>query len=648
MKDRSHGLRFALSTALIVAIPGLIFATIAWHMVSNSIYRQASEEAARQTAATISQLTTIDQLSRTQVESAMRILSEESRLKGAPSLKGEASIHGKTVPDLHLGTESQVLNFTLVDHVKELTGGTATLFAWDGTDFTRVSTSVLKPDGSRAVGTVLDSQSAAFAELRKGQPFTGVVDILGIPYMTSYAPMKDGNGKLVGAWYSGYRLDSIATLGKDIEEVVTLDHGFVALLNPSYEVVFHGKTISTETLAYLREHPQDWVIHKEDFPAWGYKVMTGYPHSDVTRRLQKTIVPLLLAVLFLVGLIAVLQFGLLSRQILRPVRHLTERLETADLNTLIETEQKDEIGDLAAGFNQFVLRLRQTLLQVRDGSASTTAKSDEIRGIAHSAGSRMAEQCQFAEDAATAVTQLSSEINNSVARTNEISKNTRAAADTARQGNESVGSTVKLIQELSQNTQQSADRIASLSERTKQIGSIVGVIEEIAAGTNLLALNASIEAARAGEHGRGFAVVAGEVRRLAERTAQATQQVGGLISGIEQETGLASSDILAACAHASHGAEAVAGMGNTFERIAELVIEVDQRMEQIAHATYEENTAVTSLHETVRKVAACAKHSSEETEMVVAAAGELLGTAHSLECLVRQFELHELPEDFAG
>jgi methyl-accepting chemotaxis protein len=648
MASRSHGVRFAISTLLVVLVPGTLFAIIAWHTISKNIYSQASQDASNQSDETLDQLTTINQLSQAQVESTMRIFQEESLAKGAPSLKGETTIAGKTVPDLLLGKESQVSNFTIVDHVKKLAGGTATLFVWDGSNFVRVTTSVMKSDGSRAVGTVLDPKGKAFAALTQNRTFTGVVDILGSPYMTSYAPITDENSKLIGAWYTGYRLDSIATLGQNIQDSVTLEHGFVALLKPSGDVFFHSKQISVEQLQSLRAKPNGWEMREVTYPAWGYKILTAYPHSDVHRRLMKSTGMLIGAVILLAGIIVVAQFYMLDRQVLSPVRHLTERLNTADLNTLIEIEREDEIGNLAASFNQFVLRLRHTLLQVRDGSASATAKSGEIRGAANSAGARMAEQCQRADEASSAVLQLSHEIASTSARTNEVSEHTREAADAARQGNESVNSAVTLIHDLSKNTQQSADRIASLSERTQQIGSIVGVIEEIAAGTNLLALNASIEAARAGEHGRGFAVVAGEVRRLAERTANATKQVASLISGIEQETELASTDILAACANATKGADAVSGLSLTFERITGLVVEVDQRMEQIARATLDQDASANLLSNTVSSVAASAKDGTKETKMVVAAAGELLGTACTLEDLVKQFELRELPQDYAS
>jgi methyl-accepting chemotaxis protein len=637
-----------LSTLLVVSIVSLVCAAISWRIASSWIYREAAQEANRQSSEAISRLESIDELSRAQVESSMRILEDQSRLKGPPSIQGEATIGGKTVPDLHLGAESQVLNFAMVDHVKELAGGTATLFAWDGTSFIRVTTNVLKPDGSRAVGTVLDPQGKALAALAQGRTFTGVVEILGTPYTTSYVPMRDAAGKLVGAWYTGYRLDSIAALGKSIEEGSILDHGFVALLKPTGAAVFHGKQVSNEELERLRKEPKGWMMHEETYPAWGYAVLTAYPVSDVTQ-LELRILSLPAAgVVILVGLIILLQLVLLKRLVLRPVDDLTRHLATADLNTLLAQDRDDEIGALAVSFNQYVLRLRQALLKVREGSAATSSKSDEIRGISHTAVARMGQQCQSAEDAAEAVAGLSREIATISYHTLDASKQARAAADAARQGGDLVTSAVTHIQGLSRDTQESVSRIARLSEHAKQIGSIVGVIQEIAAGTNLLALNASIEAARAGEHGRGFAVVASEVRRLSERTAEATKQVVALVSGIANETEQTAGVIHSACQHATEGAETVASLSSTFERIVEMVSTVDGLVEQIALAADQESAMAKTVSDTMHQVATSARESAGGAEQVVAASGELLGTAKTLEGMVEQFHLTDLPQDYAA
>ena len=607
MKRSSLGGRLAFSTLLAVAALMLLFGALAWFLVSAQVERQAAAEAGHQTDVVLASLSTIDQLTHAQVESGMKTLQDEGQRIGVASIAGTTDLAGKTVPDLHLGKESEVLNFAMVDHVKSLVGGTATLFAWDGTNFIRVTTNVVKPDGSRAVGTVLDVKGKAYASLTAGHAFNGVVDILGAPYTTSYVPMRDAEGKLAGAWYTGYRLDSISTLGNSIRESAILDHGFLALLKPSGDVVFQGKQFSADQVKQVRQSPQGWIVNEKTYPEWGYTVLTAYPKSDVTQRLLGRAGILAAQVLVLVGFVVLLQLFLLRRQVLLPVRHLTERLANADLNTLIEIERNDEIGELATSFNQFVLRLRQTLLQVRDGSASATGKSGEIRELGRRAVVSSNNQQESAREVVEAISSLAENISSVSSHTDEATEHARAAAETARSGSEKVTAAVSLIQKLTYDTRQSATRIVALNEYTRQIGSIVGVIQEIAAGTNLLALNASIEAARAGEHGRGFAVVAGEVRRLAERTAQATHQVAELVGGIERETVQTTEGIRESCTHAAEGAAAIAGLSAAFEQITTMIVEVDSRMSQIAQSARAEVASANTVSQTIRNVAESAQ-----------------------------------------
>ncbi len=645
MSRSSVATRLIVSTSLIVPITGLIFASFAWYFVSARVHKDAMRAAFREAEEARARLATIDQLTRSQVESSMHLLEDLTRQKGVPSLRGTVEVSGKTVPALSLGKELEVGNFAIVDHIKELAGGTATLFVWDGTNFTRISTNVLKPDGNRALGTVLDPKGKAYAALSSGKSFSGVVDILGVPYITSYTPMRDEKGTLAGALYTGYRLDSIATLGESINKSAILEHGFVALLKPSNNPIFYSKSTTELQVKEVLTHPAGWVIHRELYAPWDYSILTAYPNADVTAELLQSSFILAGVILLMVLLIVSAQYLLLKRLILNPVRNLTQSLENADLNTLLETRRDDEVSMLAQSFNRFVLRLRQTLLQVRDGSVATSGKSAEIRSIGQTTVSGMTLQRQRAEDATKAIEHLSRGIATISDHTLDASRQARAAADAARAGEALVATSATQIQRLSEETQESANRISTLSERAKQIGSIVGVIEEIAAGTNLLALNASIEAARAGEHGRGFAVVAGEVRRLSERTAQATREVADLVSGIETETELTAEGIRTACAHATAGAKAVSSLNSTFDHIARIVIEVDGRVDQIAQAARHEAEATRTVSHTITQVASSASESAKAAEQVLYATNQLQSTASSLEQLVAQFDLQSLPQD---
>lgn len=642
MKTNSLGMRLILWSLAVVAACGVLFGLIGWQVLSSQVHTQATEEATQQKDDALRQLSSIDQLSRAQVLSAMHVLEDQGSRIGEPSLNGRTTVADRSVPDLHIGAKSVVNDFALVDHIKQLAGGTATLFVKDGDNFIRVSTNVQKPDGSRAIGTLLDSKGKAYAALSSGQGFAGVVDILGAPYITSYEPMRAASGEVVGAWYTGYRLDSIGSLGKTIEQARILEHGFVALLKPNGAVVFHGGQLSPDQISALRQDASGWTVTEDRFDAWGYTVLTAYPKADVRGRLLRASGLLSSGLLVLVGLIVALQFLLLRRNVLHPVATLTERLANADLNTRLTAEYDDEVGQLAEAFNQFVLRIRHILEQVHFSSRDTRTRTSEICAISGNTVSAMQLQFGYAEAAATAANELSGEMSRTSQNTIAASEHARSAAEAAKTGAAQVSTTVEMMQQLSQDTEHGAQRIASLSQRTRQISSIVGVIEEIAAGTNLLALNASIEAARAGEHGRGFAVVAGEVRRLAERTAQATRQVADLISGIEDETNQATSVILTACQHTSESAAAVSQLNRTFEQIAELVIEVDSRMTSVAESSQREGDAAALLAETMHTVSQSADESRQGSETVVTAANDLSATAEQLDQLVHQFELRAM------
>jgi hypothetical protein len=138
------------------------------------------------------------------VKEAMTLLKAKTSKLGAPALKGEDSVAGKTVPALYFGTTKMNNNFTVVDEVKKEKGGTATLFVKSGDDFVRVATNVQKDDGSRAIGTVLDPKGKAMASIRGGNAYYGDADILGKPYVTGYEPIRDSSKNIIGIYYVGY------------------------------------------------------------------------------------------------------------------------------------------------------------------------------------------------------------------------------------------------------------------------------------------------------------------------------------------------------------------------------------------------------------------------------------------------------------
>jgi hypothetical protein len=138
------------------------------------------------------------------VQGAMQLLKSKAATLGSPSIKGEEAVAGKTVPALFFGATKMNNNFALVDEIQKEKGGTATIFVRSGEDFVRVATNVMKDDGTRAVGTVLDPKGKAIAAIGKGESFFGDVDILGKPYTTGYEPIRNAENNVIGIYYVGY------------------------------------------------------------------------------------------------------------------------------------------------------------------------------------------------------------------------------------------------------------------------------------------------------------------------------------------------------------------------------------------------------------------------------------------------------------
>jgi methyl-accepting chemotaxis protein len=351
----------------------------------------------------------------------------------------------------------------------------------------------------------------------------------------------------------------------------------------------------------------------------------------------------------------------------------------------IPTRRSDEIGDLIRSFNAMgaktagateayetarrkvseMLReigrtshtLSATSEQMADVSMQTGHAVDEIAGAVGS----VAEGAEHQVRAISAARQLTEEVALASESSASGAAATAAAAARARElaqeGSRVVGEVIVAMQEVQASTSELTGAIHSLDSRSGQIGQIVDTISAIADQTNLLALNAAIEAARAGESGRGFAVVAEEVRKLAEQSQSAAASIGDLIAGIQAQTRQAVALGEAGAQRTEAGYGTVREARDAFERIAQAVTDMDQRVAEIGAAIHQIAGSGARMQESMSAVASIAEQSSAASEqasasteqtsasvqVVAASAGDLAGTARQLQELVDQFSVSDAP-----
>jgi len=220
-----------------------------------------------------------------------------------------------------------------------------------------------------------------------------------------------------------------------------------------------------------------------------------------------------------------------------------------------------------------------------------------------------------------------------------VADNSRKADAAAQSGAAVVRETLDAMDQIATKVKLSAEIVESLGQRGEQIGAIVATIEEIADQTNLLALNAAIEAARAGEQGRGFAVVADEVRRLAERTTEATGEIGEMIKAIQDETRVAVRSIEEGVKQVSIGSEKAAGSGEALQEILEQIASLNMQISQIATAAEQQTATTNEINNSVQRMTDEVSTTAQGAQHATDAASRLSTLAESLQRLVGQFKL---------
>ena len=352
---------------------------------------------------------------------------------------------------------------------------------------------------------------------------------------------------------------------------------------------------------------------------------------------------LLLVVLGVIGLSMVVSATVyLTRSITVPLKEgvsVADRLANGDLGTKVAYEARDEVGQLLASMKNMVEKWRVVVSHVASTATSLSSAATELSASAEQMSKGSSVQAERVATVATSSEEMSKTVLDVAKNANGISQSATDAAMTARGGASVVNRAVEEVKDIALTVNDCARFVESLGERSKQIGEIVGVINDIADQTNLLALNAAIEAARAGDQGRGFAVVADEVRKLAERTATSTSEIGVMIKGIQDEVGRAVEAMNIATTKVGQGVKYSEEAGNSLGVIVKGVDDLHFMVQEIASATEEMSATSDEISKDVEEIASISRETSTSSEQTATASGELAKLAVALQNIVGGFRM---------
>ena len=349
------------------------------------------------------------------------------------------------------------------------------------------------------------------------------------------------------------------------------------------------------------------------------------------------------SIVFVAAVLLPLGISMVIRaMILHPVNKTVEVIESVsrgDLTKRIEVDSNDEIGEMARNFNVFAKKLHDTIMEV-------ARSSNEVSSAANTLDTATERMAAGVEEAAMQVNSVATASEEMSKTSSEIAQNCVMAAKSSERANTSASTGETIIQEtiqvmsrINDRVQESAEVIKSLGIRSDQIGEIVGLINDVADQTNLLALNAAIEAARAGEHGRGFAVVADEVRKLAERTSDATKEIRETIQAMQAETKKAVVSMEEGVSEVGKGTTEAAKSGDALQDILGQINKVTSEINQIAVASEQETATTNEIATSIQQISQVMQETAKRIQENAGASASLANLSKKLQEMVGQFRV---------
>ncbi|WP_223533874.1 MULTISPECIES: methyl-accepting chemotaxis protein [unclassified Pseudomonas] len=341
----------------------------------------------------------------------------------------------------------------------------------------------------------------------------------------------------------------------------------------------------------------------------------------------------------LVGIIAAV---VITRQITRPLREtlaVVDRIASGDLSHNVLVTRRDELGVLQQGIARMGVTLRDLISGIRDGVTQIASAAEELSAVTEQTSAGVNSQKVETDQVATAMHEMTATVQE-VARNAEEASQAAAAADgEAREGDKVVNEAIAQIERLASEVVRSTEAMSVLQQESDKIGSVMDVIKSVAEQTNLLALNAAIEAARAGEAGRGFAVVADEVRGLAQRTQKSTEEIEGLVAGLQNGTQQVSAVMNNSRVLTDSSVALTRKAGESLENITRTVSSIQSMNQQIAAAAEQQSAVAEEISRSIINVRDVSEQTAAASDETAASSVELARLGNQLQMMVSHFRV---------
>ncbi|HDS6850743.1 TPA: Cache 3/Cache 2 fusion domain-containing protein [Enterobacter cancerogenus] len=596
------GTKLSLLTGVSVAILFLLFTFLLSHKASQQLESLAVEDLHNQSTGMVDMVEMFNTSLSEEVESYTRLfttfLPQPLHVDSAES----RTINGLTVPLLKGGETGLHDNNALSDDFLNRTGAISTLFVRSGNDFIRVATSLRKENGERAMGTVLDTTSPAFAAVTKGEVYRGLALLFGKRYITQYQPVKSSDGQVIGIIFVGVDIThSWNVMREKILNRRLGESGHFFVLDRSTgktrgHYLFHNseegqlpkwdsatqQQLLSDTAGTLERISDDGRTLKMAYtplPGWNWTIVGEVDKAVLLSNVNHLRDRFLLAGVALSVLFAGLFVMIIRRMLTRPLRnviHLARLYAAGDLRANLPVTRQDEVGQLIAAINGIGDGLQKIVIQVREAAGDIRTGTNALANDSGEISEQINKQASSVEETSASMEQLAATVQQNAANMEQTQQLVGETSRAVYQGGETVTHAVATMDDI--------------RDASKRIEDITRVIESIAFQTNILALNAAVEAARAGEHGKGFAVVAQEVRALAARSANAVKEIEQLIGDTLKKVGeghaLSEQTRLAMDAIIVH-----------IDNISQLVTEINQASREQSAGIGQVNLAMTHIGE---------------------------------------------------